>query len=249
MNPMLRIAALSLLLLAASTARAGDFYVTGNLSISNTTADTSGSTEFFELSGSDSDAAPVYGGSIGYGFRLNEPIDRIFDVAVPRWVLRGDISAEGGRNFEFRTDGGDGFFSQIDAWNVMYNTSLDIPLHEPISWIFGRVPILQPLSFFTGAGIGVAGIDAKTTDNFSVGKDDPYQFAWQVGAGLSYAFTDRVSLALGYRYFDMGDVEFDLRTAPDVDPFGKMKVALESHEFTASLRVNFWSLGLPTWAR
>lgn len=252
MKPMstLRIAALVLTAaVCAADARAGELYLTGNLGISNTSASTSGNTDFFELSGSDSDASPVYGGAFGYGFRLNEPIDRILDVRVPSWELRSEVAVEGGRSFEFRTDGGDGFFTEVDSWAVLYNTWIEFPLHEPASWIFGRVPFLQPLSLYAGAGLGTANLDVKTTDNFSKGADDGFQFAWQAGAGLSYAFTDRVSLSLGYRYHDLGDVSLSLQTAPDVDPFGKMKVDLTTHEFTTALRVNFWSLDMPSWAR
>jgi len=157
------------------------------------------------------------------------------------------VAAEGGRDYEMRTKGGDGFFTKIQSWSLMQNVWVDVPMHDMVSWFMGRVPILMPVHFYTGGGVGMAALDTKTTDNFTKASKDFYNFAWQVGAGLSYELTDQVTISMGYRYFDPGSFKLKLRISPDSDPFGTFKMDLSAHEFTTALRVDFYTLGLPTW--
>ncbi len=55
-------------------------------------------------------------------------------------------------------------------------------------------------------------------------------FAWQIGAGVSYAMNDMVSLDLGYRYLDI--TETDLGTDLEDDFTG-------AHEISLGVRVGF----------
>jgi opacity protein-like surface antigen len=235
------------LLLPVTPALAGDFYVSGNLAISGATGDTSGQTEFFSISGSDTDSAPVYGGTIGYGFKMSEPIDRVGNYRMPSIGIRNEVAVEGGRDYEMRTRGGDGFFTKVESWSVMQNSWVDVPVHDMVSAFMGRIPILMPLQVYVGGGIGVSALDTKTTDNFTRASKEFYNFSWQVGTGLSYELTDRVTFSMGYRYVEPGDFELKLRISPDAEPFGKFKMDLEAHEFTTALRVDFYTLGMPTW--
>jgi len=70
--------------------------------------------------------------------------------------------------------------------------------------------VTQRLTCYVGGGIGGGGY------RFSVNQVYPDQdttvlglgtvggFAWQAGGGLAYAITDRITLDLGYRFFDLG---------------------------------------------
>jgi opacity protein-like surface antigen len=234
-------------LLMATPSLAGDFYASGNLAISGATGETSGETEFFSLSGSDTDTAPVYGGTLGYGFELSEPVDRVGKYRMPRIGIRNEVAAEGGRDYEMRTQGGDGFFTKVQSWSVMQNLWFDVPVHDMTSWFMGRVPILMPLQLYVGGGVGVSALDTKTTDNFTRASKEFYNFSWQAGTGFSYELTDRVTISMGYRYIDPGDFDLKLRISPDADPFGKFSMDLEAHEFTTALRVDFYTLGMPAW--
>ena len=45
---------------------------------------------------------------------------------------------------------------------------------------------------------------SEATTGLSESIDDN-NFAWQIGAGVSYAMTDNVAVDAGYRYVDYGD--------------------------------------------
>jgi opacity protein-like surface antigen len=126
----------------------------------------------------------------------------------------------------------------VTSWTVMHNARFDFPLDAPVEWAFGRVPILEPLAFYTTAGVGLAINEVSTTDNVSQGSDTVLGFAWQVGAGFDYAFSRYVSLSIGYRYIDLADVDLDLTLGP-MD-FGNFTLDVTAHEFATALRFRFF---------
>ena len=82
---------------------------------------------------------------------------------------------------------------------------------------------------YVGAGIGMAHLKAKD-DDWHKSKTT---FAWQAGAGVSYAMTNNIALDLGYRYNDYGDVTIDY------DDYAKEKFDSTSHEFLFGVRYTF----------
>ena len=234
------VATCLLVLCLASSAPAADLYFTSNLLISGGTARASGSTDFFQVSGSDSDASPAYGGALGLSFLLSEASTSIWGLELPAWSTRFELEGLGGRDYELRSKGGDGFFSDVRSWSLLTNTWLDIPLEPPLSRLIGRVPLLAPMSLYGGGGLGLARLDVRTTDNVSRGSSDENNFAYQVGAGLSYDFTHWATLSIGYRYLDMGEVSSQLSLVPGT-PFGTHDLDLSAHEFVSALRVRFYS--------
>ncbi len=58
--------------------------------------------------------------------------------------------------------------------------------------------------------------------------DDDTVFAYQVGAGVGYAVTEKVSFDVKYRYFATSDPEFDTT-----------KAEYSSHNVYAGIRVTF----------
>jgi opacity protein-like surface antigen len=234
-----------LLMGLAGDAEAGDFYLTGNLAISTGQGQSGGATEFFENTGSDSDSAPAYGGAVGFGFELTEAIPRSWDVRLPGWGLRFEFEGMTGREYELLTSGGDGYISEVTAWTFMPNLWIDAPLHPPIAWIFGRIPVLEPLKLYMGAGLGLSATDLDTTDNVSQGRNEEFLFGWQAGTGLAYEITQRVTLMAGYRYVDLGKPEVTLRIPPSEDAFGRFTMDLAAHEFNFGVRVDFYSIPYP----
>ena len=93
----------------------------------------------------------------------------------------------------------------------MPNLWIDVPLHQPIAWIFGRIPVLEPLMLLRRRGPGTLDTDLDTTDNVSQGRNQEFLFGWQAGAGLAYELTQRVTLMAGYRYVDLGKPKVTLR--------------------------------------
>jgi len=232
--------------LGSSSARAGDLYLAGSMFVSSAEGSSGGSTDFgFSPSGSDSDSSPAWGGALGFELGLDEPAPSASEWAAP-WKLRVELEGLGGRDYELHTRGGDGFFSDTVSWTVMQNLWLDVPMSGAVTSLFGRVPLLEPLSFYVGAGLGLAINEMKATDNVSRAKTTTYGLTWQGGAGFGYAFTDLVTFLIGYRYQDLGRVASNLKTAPDQDPIGRFRLDLAAHELTTGLRVSFYSVPIPT---
>ena len=221
---------------------AGEVYLSGDLGISGGFASSGGSTLYFENSGDDIDSSPIYGFTFGFEAPMNEPLPESLLDAVPDWPVMVELEFAGGRDYEFLTDGADPYRSDVTSWTVMNNLRLDLPLDVPIEMAFGRVPILEPLSFYTKIGFGGVIHDVLTTDNVSRGSELTLGFAWQAGAGFAYQVSRNVEVSMGYRYADLGEVELDLKLGPT--EFGNFTLDLTSHEFTSAVRVRFFPLSL-----
>lgn len=89
---------------------------------------------------------------------------------------------------------------------------------------------LSPYTMFTpylSAGIGITSLEYTFKMNDSYGntvKYDEDNFTWSVGGGLSAQITTRFNIDLGYRYYDMGELESG---------------AIHNHEVYGGLRYTF----------
>lgn len=236
------------LLLAAcplvQPAGAADLYLSGG--IGNSAGGGSGSveTDFFEADGDDVDASPAYGGSFGLAFAMDEALPQIKSFELPSWIVRTELEFLMGRDYELRTDGAgvnDFFLSEVDAWTLMPNATLEVPVRSAVSWLFGRIPILEPMNLYGNAGIGTAHIGLDTSDTNSSGSSSGFNFAWQAGAGITYTLTDTTSFTLGWRYLSLGTAEAELS---GIQGGGDYELELSSHEVVTGLRVNFYSAPL-----
>lgn len=90
---------------------------------------------------------------------------------------------------------------------------------------------------YVGAGLGLAfnyfGIDWKG-GRYGDGSMDDRQtnFAWQVGAGVAYNFTDNMAVDVAYRYLDLGYTEVDGHN-------GDVGIRPYNHEIMLGLRFGF----------
>jgi opacity protein-like surface antigen len=227
-------------LVAAPAAGVGTLYISGDLGISAANADASGTNlrSGLDVSGGDDDSSPRYGGALGVEWPLDQSVP--WEIGLPSWDTRFEFELIGGRSYEFKTPGGFQYNSEVTSWSMMTNLWLDIPVHRPIEALFGRIPILEPLSINVGTGIGIAKTDMSVTDSESIGATDDTKFAWQVGVGIGYAITEQVSFNIGYRYFDLGKVTSELTTVGV--PNGSYSLDMGANELSASLRVNFYAL-------
>jgi Outer membrane protein beta-barrel domain len=245
---MLRIALAPICagLLLASPIAAADLYLSGSFSaVSSATGDATGKTDFFDIQGTDSDSAPAYGGTIGIAFPMDEALPAIKEFELPSWVVRGELEFMMGRDYELRSDGAgsNDFFTEVNAWTLIPTVALEVPVREPVRWLFGRVPILELMSITGSVGVGVAQVNLDVTDNVSSGSQQALNFAWQGGLGLSYELTDTTTFTFGWRYVSLGTTETDLKFGPGAKA-GNYALDLASHEFTTGLRVNFYTAPL-----
>ncbi len=87
---------------------------------------------------------------------------------------------------------------------------------------------------YIGGGIGFAYVDLSeyagfnpngTTNTFN--DNDATNFAWNVTAGASYAFSERLALDANYRYLDFGDI------STGGDPAGNFAGSVDIEDITA----------------
>lgn len=87
----------------------------------------------------------------------------------------------------------------VRTFAIMANVFYDIELGSPI------VP-------YVGGGVGYARTEVKASHVFS---GDDKNFAWQLGAGFNYTIDEHMSLGVGYRYFNGGDIDVEIPTLTD----------------------------------
>ncbi|OYQ81161.1 hypothetical protein B9T19_00330 [Ignatzschineria sp. F8392] len=89
---------------------------------------------------------------------------------------------------------------------------------------------------YVGAGIGYARLKNTLSDEeLSISKSKG-NFAWQVGAGVSYAVNSNVAVDLSYRFMDYGKVSHSYK-ADDASVNGKVKQ--RGNEFNLGVRYTF----------
>ena len=88
------------------------------------------------------------------------------------------------------------------------------------------------LTPYIGAGIGGAKVKFSVEDE----SEDKTTFAWQIGAGIAYALTDKLSLDMGYRFIHYGDFTQDEEL---FDEYEHDKFESKAHEIHLGLRYNF----------
>lgn len=95
---------------------------------------------------------------------------------------------------------------------------------------------------YVGGGIGYARLKhkARLVGDAENGKDRENNFAWNLGLGIGYIVTENITLDLGYRYTDYGNIKnsaTETRSYATIDSSSKYDIT--SHEVSLGLRYNF----------
>jgi len=142
---------------------------------------------------------------------------------------RGEVTKVTEQTYDTRFVNVDG---HLGAFAIMVNGFFD--LHNE-----------SPITPYLGAGVGGASLILSDTrgvanvENVGVRNDHIFRsdkdvvFAYQAGAGLELAFTNHLSLDLGYRYFGTSRASFTKDWPNSTD------LKLESHNALAGLRLKF----------
>lgn len=85
---------------------------------------------------------------------------------------------------------------------IMFNALFDTPIGESRFGLYGG----------GGVGIAVSEADLDSINGIAlpIVSDDDTTFAWQVMGGVTFDVSARAQLYTGVRYFDAGDVDFEL---------------------------------------
>jgi len=89
---------------------------------------------------------------------------------------------------------------------------------------------------YIGVGIGMSLVDTKIDANGIniFPSNTETNFAWNIGTGISYAFTDKMSVDLAYRYVQLGDGE----TKTIAQSFIKAD-SIDAHQIMLGFRYTF----------
>ncbi|MEE8533057.1 MAG: outer membrane beta-barrel protein [Alphaproteobacteria bacterium] len=131
------------------------------------------------------DAGPFVGYDFGNNLRVEGELGFRRNGADEVAVLGSRLAADG----------------STETVNLMANLSYDFASDGP----------LKP---YVGAGVGLAFISLDEARNLSGAPIDEAVVAYQVGAGIGFAFSSTVAVSLDYRFFTINDPKFSAAGAP-----------------------------------
>ncbi len=151
-------------------------------------------------------------GSLGLGYQFNDLFRLDVEYVLPKKV---EYSSSRGKDFNYHN---------VKGQRVMLNGYLSYPVNENVS-IYGT------------AGIGYARIKSSGYQNseaYSFNTSTKGNFAWSVGAGVSFKPVYNTYIDLGVRYVDLGKADTGMSR------FGKenqkLKAKISSTEVTLGVR-------------
>jgi opacity protein-like surface antigen len=192
-------------------------------------------------------SAPVYSAeglyvSGNFGFAMASDSD-LTDSTVPGVTINTEfdnglaLGAALGYDFSrFRVEGEISYqkndVSKIGAQGVSFDESGD---SVALSFLInGYYDFINSSAFtpYISAGLGFAQVEFNDLDisrvGFSGSSDQDTVFAYQVGIGVGYAVTEKVTIDVKYRYFGAEDSEYNTT-----------KAEFASNNFLFGVRVNF----------
>lgn len=107
---------------------------------------------------------------------------------------------------------------------------------------------------FVGAGVGLAFVNSKGKTSYAdyTGSGEDFalslsrkcntNFAWQIGAGVNYAFTENVSIEAGYRFMGLGSAKTKTYTMTDGTDTLTLNSKVDNifmHQFSIGMRYAF----------
>lgn len=204
---LLIFACILMIFFYASVSGAEGFYASGNIGVAkagdsdiidSTVPGTTVDTEF--------DTGLAFGAALGYDFN--------------KFRVEGEISYQQNE------------IDKIGSQGVIYDATGDTTV---LSFLMnGYYDFINSSAFtpFVSAGLGVAQVEFNNFNisrfGFSGSSDEDTVFAYQIGMGVGYAVTEKVTIDLKYRYFGTEDSEYDT-----------IEAEFASHNFLFGIRVNF----------
>lgn len=170
------------------------------------------------------DPTPNTGTASGDLFNAGGALGLAFDR--PRGLLRVEAEGRWRQQFLGETASAEPFAVEAgDGWSAMANLWRDFFVTEQ-------------LGVYGGGGIGAGGYRISVEDSLAIvtGTSVASEFAWQAGGGVTYRFGPRVTLDLGYRFFEIGTASTPLLLG-DGSPAGTYTSAFSASELLLSVRM------------
>lgn len=146
---------------------------------------------------------------------------------INEW-LRGEVELSGNwhdADDEVVVGGTYDIDGDVDATFLLANLWFDIPLGD----------VFRP---YVGGGIGFGRLDLDLdTTTGNIFDDDDWGFAYQLGAGVAFGFTENIAFDVGYRFKAINNAEFDLDDDWGTD--GDLEADYHSHNIIAGIRIGF----------
>jgi opacity protein-like surface antigen len=98
---------------------------------------------------------------------------------------------------------------------------------------------IEKFTPYIGGGVGNTWINGYTNDDDHEGKCSQMNFSWQGEAGVQYELIDQVTLKLGYRYIDMGELKINLSNLDTGTSAGSLEGRIIANEVVFGARYNF----------
>lgn len=150
--------------------------------------------------------------------------------------VRGEI--EYGYNGETSNNGS--FNYKINGHNLPTNYKLDAKIQTVFLNVYYDIQTNTKFTPYVGVGIGYANIKetARVSNQVATmsAKDSKDNLAYNIGGGVSYTLTEKISIDTGYRYTYYGTNNND---SYGIGSYDSAKRKYDSHEIMTGLRYNF----------
>lgn len=199
----------------------GGFYVSGNAGL-NYTADADNTGPGLNVE-SNHDKGFQFAGALGLRF------SRDFRVETEISYRQNDLDS-----LTVSSAGGPQTGLTANASGDVTSTSLMLNLYGDMD-VFADNRGMNLIKPYIMGGIGMTHVSADISGGgVKLVDDDDYAFAYQIGVGFGYAFTESTFLDIGYRYHATSDLEFNAaNNGPQFD------TDYNNHTFLVGLRHEF----------
>lgn len=198
------------------------WYVSGILGVSFATLSSGGENTAeggFENAGAVNRSLLTAGGAVGVAFtRANGQ-------------LRAEVEGRGRNNLLGVTEG----FQPPDATTIYDVRAADQWLVTANLWRDWF--LTEQLGWYAGGGLGGGGYRLSVDDGFVTGSGAVGGLAWQAGGGIFYQVNSRITLDLGYRFFQITRTNVPLTDRATGDSSGNFTSLLSANELLLSIRI------------
>jgi|GEM_PF-345625 len=183
----------------------------------------------------------VLGGGVSLGYTLASKTGLPVRLELD-YTARDAAEVSSTRDMTYSTTYGGVYYPANPAVMTQADT---VTLNTFMANVWYDIHTGTALTPYIGGGIGWGFVNYKNTramlegvtyDSFT-DKKDVTNFAWSVGAGVSYALSERLALDIGYRYVDAGDMKV---SASGGEPLSGTS-AIASHDVMVGIRYEFGS--------